>query len=144
VTDDPRCWYCGAEAVLWCDHMVGREYAHEQLQLRIDQTDWSATLSGPFMTDRDLGRMHMDLRTLQPIATCDAAACASCAARHGWERLGHICGPTCAKGGCATLENCHVHRGQGLGTSLYVARGAAEETRREVRALCRRAAMGVV
>lgn len=161
--EDPHCWYCGGEAVLWCDYMIGREYVPEQIPLRIDETDWCSTLSGPKMTSAQVGRLEMDMRTMQPIATCDAAACASCAERHGWRRVGHVCG----EGGCDTLDNCHVHarglgptykpipspmagqrifwptEGPGLGTSLYVPRGFAEESRREVRTLCRRAAMGV-
>lgn len=135
MIDERQCWYCGGEAALWCDHMIGRTYEPEQIPILLPEDDRiRGVLNNPGMTGAELGRLHMDLRTLQPIATCDAAACLCCAERHGWQRVGHMCGD----GGCETLDNCHAHAGRGIGTSLYVPRGAAEVARAEVRAQCRR------
>jgi hypothetical protein len=134
MADDERCWYClSRKAELWCDYMLGSTFAPaEPQQLALELTPWDGRKN-----------LQTELPAVEHVATCDAAACLSCARRHGWIRKGHVCARPASRS--STIDHCHVHaRSSGLGSAAWMGLPAIEVLRRDVRAACVRAAARAV
>lgn len=159
-----KCWYCRERRpVLWCDFMLGSVLVQPEpepapeIKLSAPPTPVQAGLfdlpapaeiiAAPVPKHAAAARAEsakLDaVKTgAATIATCDAAACGPCAKKHGWRRVGHICGrPKVSQ----TIDHCHVHvaTDAGLGSSAWIGVGGIELARREVRVACARAGVQV-
>ena len=106
MAEDPRCWYCGRPAQVWCDAVLGFPPASPPVD-----APQQLLLVGVADPSPHRGKPRAEQRA-QPV-TCDAAACSLCARRFGWRTTGRmiVCQRGGRGGGCkaATIDRCHLH-----------------------------------
>lgn len=156
------CWYCGRPSDLLCDYQLGTVLAP-------DRCEWDPAAGAPAEdstkgcpnratqivgADGDLRacdscaaapelRRRRTRKAINPtaevVATCDAAACASCAKARGWKRIAATLVCRRGRGGCTseTVDRCDAHAEAGEGSTEWIGAAAVELERSRLRAACR-------